>query len=318
MSIDWAEYLKDVFEEKTDDFEKTIQKADREKEINDEVARFIKSLDDGIKQKAEPDPKLVELFSWLKVLIHPLVILILGGRGWGKSALGYKIAEYLKGIADVYVVGLPRKARRQLPDWIGSVPSIEDVPPNAIVIIDESYNLFHARTSSSERSRILSNIVNLSRQREQTLIFITQEARQVDKNISSSANVIIFKNPGMLQFEFERKEIKGIAEKAREMFTVIGNKDKPRWSYVYAPESDFEDMLENSLPEFWSPGLSKAYADSEINNETKNPRKMTREEKIRMTKELKKKGWTDSQMATYFGVSKSTIHNWLHDYPYRK
>ena len=37
-----------------------------------------------------------ELANWLPVLKHPSVIVILGGRGYGKSALGYKIAEYMR------------------------------------------------------------------------------------------------------------------------------------------------------------------------------------------------------------------------------
>ena len=121
-----------------------------------------------------------------------------------------------------------------------------------------------------------------------------------------------------MQFEFERKEFKKLANEAKKMFAAIANKDAPRWSYVYAPESNFAGMVENSLPSFWTSGLSKAYADIKFVSEIKVPRKMPREEKIRKAKELHGSGWSDSQIGDYFGVSKSTIHNWIHDYPYRK
>jgi len=322
MSTDWDKFTNEFMESLDKAIDKLNESGHKFKsfgkeDIHDMFKNPSKHANELNKEHRKPTTSFTELSYWLPILKHPLVILILGGRGWGKSALGYKILEYLKGKADVFVVGLPRRARRLLPDSIGSVPSIEDVPPNAIVIIDESYNLFHSRTSSSERSRMLSSIINLSRQRGQTLIFVTQEARQIDKNISSSANIIIFKNPGIMQFEFERKELRKLAEEAKRMFAAIAEKDKPRWSYVYAPESNFVGMLENSLPNFWTSGLSKAYADTTFINKIIAPRRMTREEKIRKAKELHESGWTDSQIAKYFGVSKSTVHNWIHDYPYR-
>ena len=266
----------------------------------------------------KPDPDFLERVNWLNVIRHPSTVLILGSRGNGKSALGYKIPEYLRNRVDPYVVALPQKARMLLPEWIGSVPSIEDIPQNSVGLIDESYTLFHSRTSSSDRARALSNQINLSRQRDQTLIFITQEARQIDKNISSSANVIIFKNPGIMQFEFERKELRKLAEEARRMFAAIADKNKPLWSYVYAPDSNFVGMIENSLPSFWTSGLSKAYADTNFVNEIKVPLKMPHAEKIRKAKELHGSERSYSQIAKYFGVSKSTVYNWIHGYPYKK
>ncbi len=242
----------------------------------------------------------------------------MGARGSGKSALGYKILEYLRCAADPYVVALPQKARRLLPEWIGSVPSIEDIPQNTIVLIDESYTLFHARTSSFERARTLCNMINLSRQRGITLIFISQESRQVDKNIVSSADIIIFKNPGILQLEFERKELRRIAEKAGKMFAAINDRDKNKWAYVHAPRSNFIGMMENSIPSFWTPGLSKAYADSTPVNEIGIPQKTSWEEKMKQAKELRRQGFSLGQIAKILGVSKSTIKNYIDNYPYRK
>jgi len=47
-------------------------------------------------------------------------------------------------------------------------------------------------------------------------------------------------------------------------------------------------MIEDSLPSFWTPSLSKAYVDTNLVNEMRIPKKMTREEKIRMAKKLHK------------------------------
>ena len=78
--------------------------------------------------------------------------------------------------------------------------SFEDLPRGSVAVIDEAYLQFHSRESMAEQGRAISGLVNLSRQRDQTLIFVTQEARQIDRNIASSANVVVFKQPGMLQF----------------------------------------------------------------------------------------------------------------------
>jgi hypothetical protein len=153
---------------------------ERRDELDEVIKRILKPLDDfsfwgdlpdktksGLGSSKQPDANLLETSRWLKIIKHPTIILILGARGSGKSVSGYKIAEYLRPIADIYVVALPRKARRLLPEWIGSVPRIEDAPPSSIVLIDESYTQFHSRTSSSDRARVLSNLINLSRQRGQ-------------------------------------------------------------------------------------------------------------------------------------------------------
>jgi len=88
-----------------------------------------------------------------------------------------------------------------LPEWIGVAEDLEHIPNGSIVLIDEAYLSYHSRESHKSKSTEVSQIVNLSRQKEQTLIFVTQEARQIDINIASQANVIIFKELSMLQLK---------------------------------------------------------------------------------------------------------------------
>jgi hypothetical protein len=260
---------------------------------------------------------LFESVKWLKLIKHPCVILIIGNRGSGKSALSYKLLEYMRWQGKIYVVGLPEKARKILPDWIGSIPALEDAPPDSIILIDESYLSLHARSSSSQHARDSSNLINLSRQRGQTLIFVSQEARQIDKNIASSANAVIIKNPGILQIDFERVQFRKLLAEATKMFAAI-DKDKNKWSYVYAPEASFAGMMENSLPSFWTPSLSKAYADAKPTAEVRTPTKTTREDRITKVRDLRKQGFSLGEIAKIQGISKSTAKNYLDSYPYKK
>jgi len=276
----------------------------------------VSSLAEPEPEKPSPDPQTIEAGEWLRRIPHPSIVVILGKRGAGKSALGYKLLEHLRWTANSYVVGLPKDARKYLPDWIGMTTNLEDVPPKAIALVDEAYMPYHARSSMAAEAKAMSQLVNLSRQREQTLIFVSQEARQVDRNIASSANVIIFKDLGILQLEFDRRELNKIAVKANEAFTAIIG-DKRRWAYVYSPDSDFMGLMENSLPTFWKEKLSHIFAvEGEIT--ARAPKETPLEQRIEEAKELKRQGLSLGKIATIMGVTKPTIKNYLEDYPYKK
>lgn len=174
---------------------------------------------------------------------------------------------------------------------------------------------YHARSSMVAEAKTMSQLVNLSRQREQTLIFVSQEARQVDRNIASSANVVIFKDLGILQLEFDRRELDKIAVQAKQAFADI-NGDKRAWSYIYAPDSDFRGLVENSIPSFWSEKLSHIFA---VGGEiiARPPKKIPLEQRIEKAKQLKQQGLSLGQIAKLMGVSKATIKNYLEGYPYQ-
>ena len=84
---------------------------------------------------------------WRDVIVPPSVVLILGKRGSGKSALGYRLLELFRYQLTRYVVGIPGNARKPLPKWIGIAPTLEELPMKAIALIDEVYLHYHARGS---------------------------------------------------------------------------------------------------------------------------------------------------------------------------
>ncbi len=259
----------------------------------------------------EPDSK------WRNVITQPSVVLILGKRGSGKSALGYRLLELFRNQLSPYVVGIPEAAARTLPDWIGIAETLEDVPHRAIILLDEAHLAYHSRNSFKQANTGVSRLLNLSRQREQTVIFVTQEARQIDVNIASSANVLVFKEPSMLQFEFERRELRQLAQKATDAFTGLSNTLRKSSSYVHSPDNDFQGLLESELPSFWSNRLSKAFASEASTAPVRKPARPSRNEKQKRAIELSKAGWSLSQIAMDIGVSKATVVNYVKGYPYR-
>lgn len=263
-------------------------------------------------------PSLVDIdYQWLKVIVPPAVIMIAGKRGSGKSVLAYRLLELFRYSLRPYVVGVPDEARRHLPDWVGIAPTLADVPNNAIAIIDEAYIQYHARSSNFSRALSLSQSLNLSRQRGQVLVFVTQEARQIDKNIVSSASVVIFKDLGMLQLEFDRPELRNLATKAQQYFDGIKG-DKRAHSFVYAPDSDFLGPLQNAKPSFWNAGMSHMFSDVGPTPATpKKAKELSRESRIEKARELNTLGWSLKEIGDYLGVSKATVVNYLKGYPYR-
>ena len=251
---------------------------------------------------------------WLDVIRHPSIAVILGKRDSGKSALGYRLLELNKYRLKPYVVGLPESALKYLPDWLGSVPTLDDLPHGSIALIDEAYLTYHARESMSEKNRSVSQLLNLSRQRNQTLVFVTQEARQLDKNITSVADVIVFKKPSALQIESERPELRPIARRAREAFTTVKGSSAP-WGYVFSPDADFEGLLENQLPTFWTKQLSKAFASGRSDGDTNHPVSVSLNDKRDRAKQLRAEGGSYAVIAKELGVSKSTVVNYLKGYP---
>lgn len=262
-----------------------------------------------------PDSIAIEAKKWLSVIQHPCVAVILGKKGSGKTALAYRLIELLKWIAPVCVVGLPDSVHKYLPDWIEVQPSLDNVSPNCIVMVDEVSLQYHSHSSMTTRAKELSQILNLSRQRGQTLIFISQESRHTDRNILSATDVLIFKEPGLFQSRFDRPELREIATQASQAFQSLRGNRK-RWSFVFTQDQGYVGLIENSPPSFWSDKLSRAFASEGV-RKAKPAKKLTRTERQAQAKDYKKKGFIPAQIARMMGLSKPTIKNYLDDYSYK-
>jgi len=204
-------------------------------------------------------------------------------------------------------VGLPAKAHKLLPDYIGTVDRLEDVPRKAVALIDESYLKFHSRSSMESEGRNIGSLINLSRQRDQTLVFVVQEARQLDVNIISQIDVLAIKELSDLSRDFERSELRRFTDKARAAFQAIHG-DRRRWTWLYSESAKFEGLIRNELPSFWTPRLSRAFAEGPT-EDTAPPlrgRRLSRDQQKLEAREMHKGGFSCQQIADMLGVSKAT------------
>ena len=207
---------------------------------------------------AEDPPDL----AFARFVRHPSVILVLGHRGSGKSALACRLQELTRDIAPAFAVGLPSKANRLLPEWYGLAEDPMEIPQDAIIYIPESYRLFHARSSQTSQGRAIGELVNLSRHRRHTLIFDVQNPAHLDRNIISEADVVLVKEPGPLSRGFERPQLRPVLDAARVAFAGVGPHRRKRAIWVHAPLEGVEgQFLENRLPSFWTSALSRVFGD---------------------------------------------------------
>ncbi len=183
-----------------------------------------------------------------------LIMLIIGKRGSGKTALGFKLLEVLAGKRKSYYIG-----KAKLPWWIHQVESIDKITNNSLVLVDEAALSFSARESMSKSNKFLGKLMVIARHKNLTLIIITQNSAMLDLTILRLADTLLFKELSLLQAKFERKAIGDLFQKAGQAFHKIKEKDKKK--YVYVLDDEFEGTLSFSLPEFWSDALSKSYAD---------------------------------------------------------
>ena len=90
-----------------------------------------------------------------------------------------------------------------------------------------------------------------------------------------------------------------------------------RWSYVYAPDTDFQGLIENELPSFWKSGLSRIFAAGNATPVSRTPRKLTTQDKILKAKEMREQGASYREISSVLGVTVGSVANYLKGYPYR-
>ena len=218
------------------------------------------------KRKKEREIKTKELFNvfgeskgsfddFLDALKkQSLIVIITGRRGSGKTALGFSFLDFLKNNKRrKYIFGLSAR----LPGWIKQVNSLNEIRNNSILVLDESALSFSSRESTNKINKLITKIMAIARHKNLTLIFISQSSAMIDINILRLADVIIIKQPGLLQERFERKEIKKLYEKVKPLFNKL--EDKKKYAYIYSDW--FEGLIKAELPSFWNERISKGFSN---------------------------------------------------------
>ncbi len=183
--------------------------------------------------------------------------IIIGARGTGKSALGMRIAENLVAFSknNIYAMGFNRN---KLPRYIQPVNEIEEVKNNSFLIVDESGIKFSSRSSMSSANKLLSSLLFISRHKNISILFITQNSANIEVNTLRQADYLLLKRSSLLQLDFERKVIKEIYLKVIKDFKKY--QEEVGLTHIYS--DSYVGFISNSLPGFWTEGLSKSFSSS--------------------------------------------------------
>jgi hypothetical protein len=180
--------------------------------------------------------------------------IILGARGTGKTAFGIKLLEniYAKHKISCFAMGFKEE---ELPSWIKVVQESSEIKNDSYVLVDEGGILFNSRESMSNANKLLSNLIMISRHKNISIIFISQNSSNLEINILRQADFLILKPSSLLQKEFERKIIQKIYTETEEGFAK--NHDIKGLTYIYS--ENFKGFITNSLPSFWKESISKSF-----------------------------------------------------------
>lgn len=212
-------------------------------------------------------PETTTLYS---VLPYPGVVLVMGGRRKGKTGLAHEAARQFHSRRKIpAVVHLPhapeavrKKLQRLLPSWMKIVSRVSEWPKNAIVIYDEAAQSAHARRTQSGDAVQLDNLIGISGQRNQLIIFISHHSRKLDLNVVHEVDCIFWKEPTYAHQMFERDELSDFTMRAYDFFhSIKGEKAKKKATLVI----DFHNLrfhkCNNNLPPWWSDDLSRLFQD---------------------------------------------------------
>ncbi len=178
--------------------------------------------------------------------------IILGARGKGKSVIGMKLLENSKSNKNKTTLGFKKE---HLPLWINHIKDIEEVENNTELLIDENGISFNSRDSMSNINKLLSRLLFISRHKDLSIIFISQNSSNIDVNAIRQADYLILKQSALLQKDFERKKIQEIYNNVEKDF----NKYKNDLEIAYIYSDQFIGFVKNKLPSFWNESLSKSF-----------------------------------------------------------
>lgn len=183
------------------------------------------------------------------------IYLILGMKGSGKTALGFRLMENLGMTKNkkMFAYGFPGMS---LPLDIIKIDDFQALENNSILIIDEGGLSFDAKNHFSFNSRQLKTLMALSRHKGIDLIVISQNSSSIDLNIIRMADVVIFKELSLMQIEMERPQIAKLCREAAEYF-----KGRYAKKFAFIVSKEFKGLVRNCLSSFWNEQISTGFSE---------------------------------------------------------
>jgi hypothetical protein len=254
---------------------------------------------------------------WASILKHPTRVLIIGASGSGKSATAHYIAELQSKTLSlpVYVYAVDPRKHSLYPPSIRHVGKKKVLPENAILLIDEAAIECPSRRSMSEENIELAGLAYKARHKRLTTVAVTQASSELDRVLVESAEIIVVKKPRRSQSETDRLHLRRTLKAAEKSFEKLDSSEDSRgWGYV--EHSDGDEMLRTGLASWWTEELSHILAEHVT--EGIHPRRLPREKREQLARDLRSKGWSYAKIGKELKVAKTTAWYYVKGYPQKE
>ncbi len=256
--------------------------------------------------KCEENPR--EFIDFLEYIsTHPTSVVILGGKGYGKSALGHAILEYLHfKTGRVVVLYAPLTLpKRILPSWLRIVDSWDNIPDGAIVLVDEAALMLPSRNPGSKSNRTFTELNAISRQKNLTLIFVSQSSRSLDVNALTAGDIeIIYKKPPTFAGINERKEVRDMSKVAKKLLDGVDQARLKEYSVIFASSGEVM-LMKSGLASYWSEEVSTMYKNC-VGSESQQDQIKTNSKKDEILR-LSSQGVSQQEIAQKLDISQGYV-----------
>jgi len=230
---------------------------------------------------ALPEKRWVKFFS--DVFQDSKIVIIIGKRGSGKTALGFRAGEIAltQFGREVYIFGV------EIPEsGFRTVYSLLEVENGGFIVVDEAELFYHARRAMSRQNLDLSNIISIARHKQLSAVVISQSAAFLDINLIQMADYVWLKEPNAFLAPMERFVMSSMVADAELFFASIPPEHRREY-FVSFKDEYYKFLLKakrkhtrymgvkklrekirslavlkchNRLPSWWSPEISKLWA----------------------------------------------------------
>ncbi len=199
--------------------------------------------------------------------------MIMGDIRSGKTGLAYEIANEMHKRreipAAIHVPQLMEPERKRLkklvPSWMSVVSRRSEWPQHSVIIYDEAAQSAHARRSQSGQALELDDLLAISGQREQLILFISHYSRKLDLNVCASVHRIIWKRPTFAHLLWERDEMADFTAKAYDFFQGIKGDIAQKKACLILDMDNFGFYhCTNRLPLWWKDELSRIFKETHM------------------------------------------------------
>lgn len=177
------------------------------------------------------------------------IMIVLGGRGSGKTSLAYILCEYLAKRGDnIWWFGLPTNT----PSFVkGTTMNFNAIPENSTTIMDESSVNFYNRLAMTKGQRDVMRVLPIIRHSKRNFIVIAQAEKILDIGFMTNASSIVWTSPCPFPF---MQTAKDTVDNRLIMFVPTESGRALYYSDDHLLQFDYH------LPQWWSDKYSLPYS----------------------------------------------------------